>query len=258
LTAEERQFERVLEELAILMGDLGGLSDVVTIIGGQVLAIESRLRGGTGEVLLETETGQIIPRGFTLEPDLLFDLDGSEFMAERLVEVLRARGYKRVKTYRWSKDLEEGRIDLDLFVPEGVPQEDLPTGMTPLKDARLVVRGRRPFHLRIGKTTLSLARPSIVGFIAMKVRAKRELRPEQTKDSFDLAAYVSLIGPKAVLDALSEGREGRRLQASLVDLFGSISAPGVRDVVAYAGSLEPEEQQLLARSVVDMFSDFLV
>jgi len=255
---EERQFERVLEELADLMNQLGDLSQSVTVIGGQVLAIESRLRGKSGEVTLRTETGQSIPRGFTLEPDLLFDLDGTEFMAERLTEVLRDRGYRRTKNHRWSRELEEGRIDLDLFAPEGVDPLDLPTSMTPLRDSRLVLHRRQPFQLKVGGTVLSLALPSIAGFIAMKLRAKLELRPEVTKDSFDLVAYVSMIGAVEVVKALSADREGRRLQAQLVDLFRSKDAPGVVDVLAYAGALEPMEQELLAAAVVELFSEFLI
>ncbi len=130
--------------------------------------------------------------------------------------------------------------------------------MTPLRDSRLVLHRRQPFQLKVGGTVLSLALPSIAGFIAMKLRAKLELRPEVTKDSFDLVAYVSMIGAVEVVKALSADREGRRLQAQLVDLFRSKDAPGVVDVLAYAGALEPMEQELLAAAVVELFSEFLI
>lgn len=46
---ELQQFEAVLRELGELMLDLGDLSSRVVLIGGQVLALESRRRGGLGD-----------------------------------------------------------------------------------------------------------------------------------------------------------------------------------------------------------------
>lgn len=94
MTDEER-FDEILGELRELLLDLGDLSFSVMLIGGQVLALESRLRGGSGVISVETDTGIGVERGFSFEPDLLFDLDGSEFMAGRLLEVLGERGFKR-------------------------------------------------------------------------------------------------------------------------------------------------------------------
>ncbi|WP_309891495.1 hypothetical protein [Archangium sp.] len=254
---ELAQFEAVLRELGELMLDLGDLASRVMLIGGQVLALEARKRGRSGIIEVETDTGDVVPRGFTLEPDLLFDLDGSEFTAGRLLEVLRERGYQRVRNYRWSKSLRETSVQLDLFAPEGVDPNELPTFMTPLPDANLVLRRRQRIELTIGGRALRIAIPDAVGFLAMKTRAKFELRPQETKDSFDIFAYVKLLGAGVVLEALRQaGREGRDIQKKLLELFYTRSSIGVRDVVTYASTLEPEQQALLEQAVVDLFAEF--
>jgi len=255
---ELEQFEAVLQELGELMLDLGDLASSVVLIGGQVLALEARQRGRSGIIEVETDTGDVVPRGFTLEPDLLFDLDGSEFTAGRLPEILRHRGYQRVlRGFRWSKSLGETFIHLDLFAPEGVEPGDLPTFMTPLPDASLVLRRRKRIELSVGGRALRIAIPDAVGFLAMKTRAKFELRPEETKDSFDIFAYVKLVGTGAVLEALRQaGQEGRDIHKKLLALFYDRTSSGVRDVVTYASTLEPEQQELLAQAVVDLFAEF--
>ncbi|ADO67932.1 hypothetical protein [Stigmatella aurantiaca] len=129
--------------------------------------------------------------------------------------------------------------------------------MTPLPDAWLALKRKRGIELRVGNVPLRLSVPDAAGFLAMKIRAKLEQRPEKTKDCFDIFAYVKLMGVKTVLSSLAQaGQEGRLIQAQLVDLFREPSSPGVRDVLDYAGSLEPTEQELLAQAVVDLFSDF--
>ncbi|ADO67931.1 hypothetical protein [Stigmatella aurantiaca] len=50
---ELEHFEAVLRELAELLLDLGDLASRVVLIGGQVLALESRLQGGTGTITLK-------------------------------------------------------------------------------------------------------------------------------------------------------------------------------------------------------------
>jgi hypothetical protein len=238
--------------------DLGDLASRVVLIGGQVLALESRRREGTGILNVVTDTGVEVTRGFTYEPDLLFELEGDEFMAERLLEVLGIRGYRRVRDFRWAKRLAGGvDMSLDLFAPPGVERQSLPSGMTPLPDEPLVVRGKYEIKLNVGEMPLRIAVPDAAGFLAMKIRAKREQRPRETKDCFDIFAYVKLVGTEAVLASLARaGHEGRIIQARLVDLFRVESAAGVQDVLAYAGSLTPEEQGLLAQAAVDLFSDF--
>lgn len=255
---ELEQFEAVLRELGELLLDLGNLASRVVLIGGQVLALESRKRGGTGVITVATDTGTEVLRGFSYEPDLLFELDGSEFMAERIPEILKLRGYRRAKEFRWSKPLEGGMdMELDLFAPADVEQEDLPVRMTPLLDASLVLKRPYLIELKIGDTPLRIAVPDAAGFLAMKIRAKQVHRPEGTKDCFDIFAYVKLIGPEQVLSSLdAAGYEGRRIRAKLVDLFRHPSAPGVQDVLEYASSLEPDEQELLAQAVVDLFAEF--
>lgn len=254
---ELEQFEAVLQELGALMLDLGDLAANVVLIGGQALALESRRRGRTGVISVETDTGEVVTRGFTYEPDLLFDLDGTEFMAGRLPEILKERDYERVRQFRWSKPLGDTVVQIDLFAPEDVEPGDLPTPMTPLPDSSLVLRRRQRVDLSIGDTPLRIAIPDAVGFLAMKTRAKLQIRPDKNKDSFDIFTYVKLVGPETVLDALrGAGPEGREIQRKLLELFYSRSSPGVRDVVAYADTLEPEQQELVAQSVVDLFAEF--
>jgi len=252
-----QKFETVLQELGELMLDLGDLSSCVVLIGGQVLALESRKRGRSGMIEVETDTGEVVPRGFTFEPDLLFDLDGTEFPAGRLPEILHARGYQRVRQFRWLKSVGETSIYVDLFAPEGVDPSELPTPMTPLPDAHLVLRRRQHIELTIGDRSLRIAIPDAVGFLAMKTRAKLDQRPKETKDSFDIFAYVKLLGPGAVLEALRQaGPEGREIQKKLLTLFYARSSPGVQDVMAVADTLEPTQRELLAQSVVDLFAEF--
>ncbi|WP_375755243.1 hypothetical protein [Corallococcus exercitus] len=254
MTDEER-FDEILGELGELMLDLGDLSSRVMLIGGQVLALESRQRGGTGVISIETDTGIVVERGFSYEPDLLFDLDGADFMAERLPDVLKQRGYARTREFRWSKTLPGGQMDVDLFRPEDVEPDELPTRMTPLPDARVALRRSHPVVLVEGKPPRILL-PDAVGFLTMKERAKREQRPDKTKDSFDMFAYVKLVGTQTVRASLQQaGEVGQALRDRLLSLFWNTEAPGPRDVIAYAASLEKEEQALLAQAAVDLFAE---
>ncbi|MCP3063316.1 hypothetical protein LXT21_31510 [Myxococcus sp. K38C18041901] len=256
MTDEER-FDEILGELRELLLDLGALSTPVMLIGGQVLAVESKRRGGTGVISVETDTGVAVERGFSFEPDLLFDMDGSGFMAERLPEVLKSRNFARTKSYRWSKTLLSGTsMDLDLFAPDDVEVDDLPTQMTRLPDSRVALRRSQSVSLPVGGKSLVILLPDAVGFLTMKERAKREQRPEKFKDSFDMFVYVKLVGAESVRAALeSAGEEGRLLRARLKDLFWSRDAPGVQDVLTYASQHSTDEQELLAQAVVDLFEE---
>ena len=48
--------------------------------------------------------------------------------------------------------------------------------------------------------------------------------------------------------------KGALIASKLALLFADATAPGVRDVLAYAGSLDDADQQLVARAAVDLFS----
>ncbi|WAM26608.1 MULTISPECIES: hypothetical protein [Myxococcus] len=253
---EQEQFEEILRELGELLLQLGDLSWNVVLIGGQVLALESLRKGGSGVIAVTTDTGAVIERGYSHEPDLLFDMDGTEFGAERLPEVLKLRGYERTRSFRWSKTLPGGVMHLDLFAPAGVDLEQLPTNMTPLPDARLALRGSQPVFLPMGETSLRIRLPDAVGFLSMKVRAKLEQRPTETKDCFDIFAYVKLVGLDDVRASLKQaGEEGQALRAKLQRLFWSTDAAGVLDIIAYAEGLEEVDRALLAQAAVDLFAD---
>jgi hypothetical protein len=254
---EQQQFEAILKELGELMLALGDLSQRIVLIGGQALALQSRAQGGTGLIAVETETGEVVQRGYTFEPDLLIDLEGAEFMAERLPDILRQRGYQRTREFRWSKPLGTTTVHLDLFASPEIDPGSLPTSMTRLPDARLVLRRSERIELTVGDTWLRIAIPDAVGFLTMKVRAKLEQRPKESKDSFDIFTYVKLVGPRKVSESLQQaGPEGQELKKKLLALFWTDSSPGVLDVVAYASTLESEQKELLVRSVVDLFAEF--
>jgi hypothetical protein len=48
---------------------------------------------------------------------------------------------------------------------------------------------------------------------------------------------------------------GADLKSKLHQLFGDTTAPGVADVLAFAGGLAAEERDLLARAAVDLFAE---
>jgi hypothetical protein len=257
MSEEQQQFEAILKELGELMLALGwDLSQRIVLIGGQVIALQSQIQRGTGLIAVETETGEVVERGYTFEPDLLIDLEGAEFMAERLTDILHQRGYqRRNRDFRWSKPLDMTTIHLDLFTSPELDDDALPTSMTRLPDARLVLLRTQRIELTVGDTPLRIAIPDAVGFLTMKVTA-REKRKER-KDSFDIFVYVKLVGPQKVSEALQKaGPEGEALRKKLLSLFWDDSSLGVQDVVAYASTLEREQRELLVRSVIDLFAEF--
>lgn len=256
---EREQFEAVLRELAELLLDLGDLQSRVVLIGGQVLAVESRVRGGDGVINVRTETGIDVLRGFSMEPDLLFDIDEETFESERLPEVLKLRGYERMRDFRWGKPLPEGnagqRVEIDLFRRPDVDESVLPTAMTEVPDAPLVLRQHARIELTVAGLKVAIKVPAPVAFLQLKIRAKTEQRPGETKDSFDIYAYVKMIGTKAVEASLDKVSEGPMIRDQLRKLFWDKTSPGVRDVLAYAGDLDPDERALLAEDVVNVIHD---
>jgi hypothetical protein len=135
MTDHER-FEVVLHELAELMLGLYmvGLSDDVVLIGAQVVALEQRRRNQP-EFELELANGVRLTRGFSFEPDLVFDTENLHRL-EDLPTVLRHNGFERArvggKPSRWSKFVGEVAIDLDLdlFTTSDAEEGQLPTPMT--------------------------------------------------------------------------------------------------------------------------------
>jgi len=255
---DEERFDEILGELREFLIDLGDLSLNVMLIGGQVLAVESRRQGGTGVISVETDTGTVVERGFSFEPDLLFDINGTEFMAERLLEVLRERDFKReARDFRWSKTLPSGQtMDLDLFAPEGSEVSERLTRMTPLPDSRIALRRSQRVSLKVSGKSLSILLPDAAGFLTMKERAKREHRPELSKDCFDMFVYVKLVGTQVVRASLqAAGTDGQALESRLRLLFWDKDSKGVQDVLTYVSTHDAEERALLAQAVVDLFQD---
>jgi hypothetical protein len=242
------RFETVLRELGEVWLRLGDLAEHVMVIGGQVIALESRTRGGDGVIEVETSVGPKVVRGYSFDLDLLYDGEAG-WMGERLPEVLRSCGFERSTSFRWTKLIGTQRVDIDLLVAPSPEPMDLPTPMTTAPGGDIAVLRPRRVQLT---SALQVSIPSPLGFLALKIEAKK-LRPKATKDSFDLFAYVNLMTPQVISEALAAGgADGERLRQEIRNLFGAENAPGVLDVLAYAGTLEPTDQQLVARAVVDL------
>jgi hypothetical protein len=242
------RFETVLRELGELWLRLGDLAEHVMVIGGQVIALESRTRGGDGVIEVETSVGPKVIRGYSFDLDLLYDGEAG-WMGERLPEVLRSCGFERSTWFRWTKLVGTERVDIDLLVAPSTEPVDLPTPMSTAPGGDIAVLRPRRVQLT---PAIKVSIPSPMGFLALKLEAKK-LRPKATKDAFDMFAYVSLMTAQVVSDALAAGRaDGMRLRQEIRALFETEKASGVLDVLAYAGTLEPTDRQLVARSVVDL------
>ena len=253
---EAAQFDVVLDELRGLLSDFTMIGVSPMLVGGQVLAVEGKAAGGDGVIEVRTPTDVVVQRGFSMEPDLLFDVDNAGPRSDAIIDVLKAHGFKRVKTYRWAKAMPTGEVLLDLFMPPDADDANDPAGFTRLPAGDIALLRPRKIQVQLRGGLLDIDVPDVVGFLAMKLEAKLRLRPTATKDSFDVYAYVALKGADAINAGLKrDAREGPRIVVQLRSLFGDVNAPGVLDVLTYAGSLGDEERALLARAVVDLFAD---
>src|SRR4051812_18972098 len=126
MTPEER-LDLVLDELRQLLTAFHDLAAHVLLVGGQVLAVEAKRAGGTGEIVVTTPTGLSLGGRYTMEPDLLLDVDSAGARAEHFLDALRERGFKRVRSFRWHKELDAGfGVDIDLFVPPDADPSNIP------------------------------------------------------------------------------------------------------------------------------------
>lgn len=250
---DTEQFDAVLDELRGLLADFTMIGVTTMLVGGQVLAVEAKAAGGSGVIEVRTPTDIVIERGFSMEPDLLFDVDEAAPRVDAIIDILKTRGFVRLKTYRWAKASPTGEILLDLFVPPDADDSNNPAGFTALPMGDLALLRPHQLTLTLKSGDLHVNVPDVVGFLAMKLEAKQHLRPTATKDAFDIYAYVSLHGVEAVTRGLArDTTDGPRIVTQLRALFGAVDAPGVVDVLAYAGSLGDEERALVARAVVDL------
>lgn len=247
MTDEER-FAVVLDELGGVVVELRsiGLNEDVVLIGAQVVALEQQQRSAK-LFELQTAHGLRLNRAFSFEPDLAIDSDDEAKLAE-IPDALRRRGFKRQfragRPATWSKTVGEVTVEIDLFT-------------TAPEAAHTLVALRGAPRLRSRAITLpdgtSIRLPDAASFLSMKIEAKQKIRPEKTKDSFDLYAYVTTIGAEEISRQLTP-----RLRESLFELFGDVAAPGVRDVVEAGLPYGTEDERaLLARSVVDLFETAL-
>lgn len=251
---DEERFQLVLTELRQLLIELetAGLREHVVLIGGQVVALRSLADGGNGTIRISTNTGIVVDRGFSFEPDLLFDVDAASDHLESLTEILRRCGFGRTsRSHRWEKKTGTIPIELDLFVPPDTDAASLPTTMTEVPGGDVAIARAEFVTVPTEKGPLHIAIPDAVGFLRMKLDAKLRLRPKQTRDCFDIFAYVSLVGVDVVRKALDQSaRDAAQIRSELLQLFGEVNSAGVRDVVA-SSTLEHDESELLARAVVE-------
>lgn len=244
-TPESAQFEAVLDELRVLVSGFQMIGVSVVLVGGQVLSLEARAAGGDGVIEVRTPTDLVVQRGYSMEPDLLFDIDEAAARADAVLDVLKDRGFKRVMTHRWRKETATGEVLVDLFMSSDADEANNPAGFTRLPAGDLALARSRSLRINVSSGILDIAVPDPVGFIAMKLEAKLRLRPAATKDSFDLYAYVAVKGADVVRRALeAEKRDGPRLTRELALLFGDVDSQGVEDVLSYAGTLADDERAL--------------
>lgn len=143
-------------------------------------------------------------------------------------------------------------------MPPDADEANNPAGFVRLPAGDLALLRAKPIQIELASGVLAVSVPDPVGFLAMKIEAKLRLRRTESKDSFDMYAYVAAKGANVVGLALAAERHDRsRISADLARLFGEVDRPGVQDVIDYASTLEREERDLLARAVVDLFADVL-
>jgi hypothetical protein len=255
MTDEER-FLAVLDEVHTLLLQLGDLKEKAVLIGGHVIALHALARHQSAAIQTTTETGVTVTRGFTHEPDLLFDLEADDFTADRLPEVLKARGYRRHRDFRWGREVAGGvKVEIDLFRSPELGESEAPLSMTPLADAATVLRRTESVTVSLAGLETHWRVPDAFGFLTMKVRAKCEQRPTEARDCFDIYVFVKLVGLDAARVALDEAPDrATPLKLQLRKLFWDIDSPGVVDVLRESGLADREEGDLLARDVVDLFA----
>ena len=253
MTDRER-FEIILEELGALLSPLGWSCDVV-LIGAQALAAEQVAAGEDSVLQVETDTGQRLVRGYSLDPDLLLDPadPGESPRWDEIPEVLRSCGFHRGgRDFQWEKQVGDVYVRLDLFRPQGSPEPA--TQMTELPRGDQVLARAIDLRFRIGTRDVKLKTPSPVDFVLMKLDAMRIRRPVSPKDAFDLYAYVRKKTPAVVAEAIASAPERGEALARLQEVFADEHGAGVRDVLAFAGSLEGIERELVAKDVVRTFA----
>ena len=254
---DREYFEVILHELGLLLDQIGLLCDVV-LIGGQVLAVEQVAAGEDPLLQVETDTGQRIDRGYSLDSDLLIDHPDPDESArwDELPHVLREAGYQRgPRGYQWERQVGDVYVRIDLFSPQHGPATA--TEMTPLPRGDSVLARAQEVHLQVGARVVKIKTPSLVDFLLMKLDATRIRRPPNPKDAFDLYAYVRRKGAKIVGEALLAARKRERDEAlpRLFELFGSEGSQGVIDVLAFAPTLIGDDRLLVVRDVVRVFRE---
>jgi hypothetical protein len=254
MTDRER-FEVILEEVGSLLDRIGWLCDVV-LIGAQALAAEQVAAGEDPLLQVETDTGQRIVRGYSLEPDLLIDTVDPEESArwDEFPEILRSCGYQRGgRAFQWEKQIGDVYVRLDLFRPEGTPTQATP--MTELPRGDRVLARASELRFRVRARDVKLKTPNAVDFVLMKLDAMRIRGPKNPKDAFDLYAYVRKKTPAAVGELIAAARERDEALQRLHEVFADENAPGILDVLSFAGSLEGIDRELVVRDVVRTFAE---
>ena len=235
------RLEVVLEELRLLLLAMPMVAEHTYLIGGQVLALHSKSQGGPGVIQVETNTGVSIPRGFSLEPDLLVDVDRLVPFGEDLTKTLRDLGYRRARGHSYAKKKNGVSIQVDLFRPEDSNDNNDPTRATRLPNSDAALANPERLTISLPNGTLTISTPDIVGFLRLKLDAKLKHRPHQDKDSFDLWACTKHFGRDRVRTALWSNKQyGEDILDELFKLFcaDDYDSQGVEDFSPTQARLE--------------------
>ena len=251
MTNDER-FDIILNVLGRVMLALTarGLGDTAVLIGGQVVSVERRSRN-VNTFELRTPMGESISLPFSQEPDLLFNREAAGAQAEAIEEVLKAEGFTRLSTWRWSVKSEGVEVDFDILEPA-----------RPEGGGAIVLAGEMTFvrakavAVTVGQSSVALRVPDAASFFRLKLDARVGRAKLKLKDSFDMYAYARTVPVDEMRRSLRQAREGASVRDELLVLFGALDSPGTLEAVSMAiGAGDSALGELIARDVVDVFAE---
>jgi len=220
-----------------------GLSECVTLIGGQVVPIERHLRGAA---LLElaTSTGVTLEMPFTREPDLLFDREQASAQPDAIEQTLRELGFNRTQSWRWQRN----GVDIDIITPETIGRDlDVSMALGRTKTVEIEVAGQR-FAIRL---------PDAASFLQLKLNARVKRPRRKDKDSFDIYAYLKTVPLPEVETSLAASTDGSRTRDELKRLFFDTQSEGTQEAVreAMRGVVDETLRQIVERDAIDTVAD---
>lgn len=160
--SDTQRYEIVLKELRELLATMPDFAGRVIMIGGQVLALEARSRGGDGQLTIDTQVGELLDRGFSFEADLLLDFEGL-VATDHFETRLRDRGYQKKSGFAWSRDVEGYEVELEFFRAEEASEEIAPVRTTPVPGGQAAIARARELTVQVpgGKRRFWSPTPSV-------------------------------------------------------------------------------------------------